>query len=169
MLSLFGNFFGNSNSKIIKKYLPIVKDINSYAEEFASLDDEVLKHKTIEFKQRLQAKETLDELLPEAFALVREAATRVLGQRHYNVQLMGGITLHNAMIAEMFTGEGKTLVATLPAYLNALTGKGVHLITVNDYLASRDSEWMGAIFKFLGLSVGCITSNSTEEERKPPI
>lgn len=166
MLSLFGNFFGNSNSKIIKKYLPLVKEINSYADKFASLTDDALKTKTTEFKQRLANKETLDELLPEAFAVIREAATRVLGQRHYDVQLMGGITLHNAMIAEMFTGEGKTLVATLPAYLNALTGKGVHLITVNDYLARRDSEWMGTIYKFLGLSVGCITGSSSEEERK---
>ena len=124
--------------------------------EYKALSDEALQHKTVEFKEMLAEGKTLDDILPEAFATVREASKRVLGMRHFDVQLIGGIILHQGRIAEMKTGEGKTLVATLPVYLNALTGKGVHVITVNDYLAKRDSEWMGKIFEFLGLSVGVI-------------
>jgi len=131
-----------------------------------ALSDEQLKAKTPEFKRRLSQGETLDDLLPEAFAVVREASRRVLGMRHFRVQLIGGVVLHQGRIAEMKTGEGKTLVATLPVYLNALEGKGVHVVTVNDYLATRDSEWMGKLYNFLGLSVGLIVHGLTNEERK---
>ena len=166
MFNILSSFFGNANDKILKRYLPIVEKINSLENSFIALSDEELKSKTEEFKNRLQNKESLNSILPEAFATVREAAKRVLGQRHFDVQLMGGITLHNHMIAEMLTGEGKTLVSTLPAYLNALEGKGVHIITVNDYLAKRDSEQMGRIFNFLGLSVGLVIAEIPEEDRK---
>ncbi len=166
MFNIFSSFFKNANDKILKKYIPIVEKINSLENYFISLDDNSLKQKTEEFKLRLKKGETLNSILPEAFATVREAAKRVIGQRHFDVQLMGGITLHNHMIAEMLTGEGKTLVSTLPAYLNALEGKGVHIITVNDYLAKRDSENMGRIFNFLGLSVGVVIADISEENRK---
>lgn len=166
MLNIFSSFFGKENDKIKKKYIPIVAKINSLESSIEVLDDNALKQKTEEFKQRLQKGETLNSILPEAFAVVREAAKRVLGQRHFDVQLMGGITLHNSMIAEMLTGEGKTLVSTLPAYLNALEGKGVHVITVNDYLAKRDSQNMGRVFNFLGVSVGVVTADVPEEDRK---
>ena len=145
----------DTNQRELKRIAPLVARINELEPGFAKLSDQELKAKTPEFKGRLNNGETLEELLPEAFATVREAAKRTLNQRHYDVQLMGGIILHEGKIAEMKTGEGKTLVSTLPAYLNALTGKGVHVVTVNDYLAKRDSEWMGQI-RFLGLSVGVI-------------
>src|SRR5699024_3163353 len=135
-------------------------------EQMQGLKDEELKSKTLEFKNRYENGEKLDDILPEAFAVVREASHRVLGMKHFPVQIYGGIILHHGRIAEMKTGEGKTLVATLPAYLNALTGKGVHIITVNDYLAKRDKEWMGKVHEFLGLSVGCIIHGMKNTERK---
>jgi preprotein translocase subunit SecA len=164
---------GDPNARKIKKFQPIVTETNLLEEDIKKLSDEDLKRKTAEFKERLdkartyeQREEILDEILPEAFAIVREAGVRVLGMRHFDVQLLGGMVLHKGQIAEMKTGEGKTLVATLPAYLNGLTGKGVHVVTVNDYLARRDAEWMGQVHRFLGLSVGLIQSGMTPEERK---
>ncbi|WP_445629684.1 preprotein translocase subunit SecA [Nostoc sp. DSM 114167] len=157
---------GDPNARKLKKYQPSVTEINLLEEEIKILSDDELKGKTVEFKQRLAKGETLDDILPEAYAVVREAARRVLGLRHFDVQLLGGIILHVGQIAEMKTGEGKTLVATLPSYLNALTGKGVHVITVNDYLARRDAEWMGQVHRFLGLSVGLIQSSMTPSERQ---
>ncbi|RME82756.1 MAG: preprotein translocase subunit SecA, partial [Zetaproteobacteria bacterium] len=148
---LLRRIFGTRNDRILKSIRPIVARINELEEGMRKLSDAELAAKTAEFKQRLENGETLDDLLPEAFAVVREAARRTLGMRHFDVQLIGGVVLHQGKIAEMKTGEGKTLVATLPAYLNALTGKGVHIVTVNDYLARRDAEWMGAIYRFLGL------------------
>ncbi|MFA5451491.1 MAG: preprotein translocase subunit SecA, partial [Dehalococcoidales bacterium] len=165
MFKLFG--FGDSNEKIIKKLQPIVDRINQLEESFNSLDDNALKEKTSEFKKRLNDGETLDSLLPEAFAAVREASKRTLGLRHYDVQLIGGIVLHQGKIAEMKTGEGKTLVATLPLYLNALAGKGAHLVTVNDYLARRDAYWMGPVYHLLGLKVGSIYPMQTPDEMQP--
>lgn len=156
MLEKFKKIFGDQNSKEVKKLEPIVEKINSFEDIISKLSDEELKAKTIEFKERLKNKETLDNILPEAFAVVRETARRTLDQRHYDTQLMGGILLHKGGIAEMRTGEGKTLVATLPVYLNALTGRGVHVVTVNDYLSRRDAVWMGQIYAFLGISVGVI-------------
>lgn len=158
--------FGSANDRFVKRQYKIVQHINSLEPEIQKLSDEELKAKTEEFKQRLKDGETLDDLLPEAFAVVREAAKRTLGQRHYDVQLIGGIVLHKGMIAEMKTGEGKTLVATLAAYLNALTGKGVHIVTVNDYLAKRDAEWMGQVYRFLGLTVDYIIHEKNDEERR---
>ena len=152
--------------KILRDLGKLVDQVNSFEANISSLSDQDLRAKTDEFKKRLEADETLDDLLPEAFAVVREAAKRTLGQRHYDVQLMGGAALHLGNIAEMRTGEGKTLVATLPCYLNALAGKGVHVVTVNDYLAERDSEWMGRIHRFLGLSVGVIINSMTPAERR---
>ena len=157
---------GDPNARKLKKYQPDITEINLLEEDIKPLSDEQLKAKTVEFKQRLSKGETLDDILPEAFAVVRESGRRVLGLRHFDVQLQGGIILHNGQIAEMKTGEGKTLVATLPGYLNALTGQGVHVITVNDYLARRDAEWMGQVHRFLGLSVGLIQSTMTPSERK---
>lgn len=157
---------GDPNARKLKKYQPSVTEINLLEEEIKSLSDEELKGKTVEFKQRFAKGETLDDLLPEAYAVVREAGRRVLGLRHFDVQLLGGIILHVGQIAEMKTGEGKTLVATLPSYLNGLTGKGVHVVTVNDYLARRDAEWMGQVHRFLGLSVGLIQSTMTPSERQ---
>ena len=148
--------FKSYSEREVKKVMPIVNKSNSLEDEMKKLKDHELVAKTGEFKNRLANGETLDDLLPEAFAGVREASRRVLGMRHFDVQLIGGIILHQGRIAEMKTGEGKTLVATLPVYLNALEGKGVHVITVNDYLAKRDSEWMGKLYKFLGLSVGLV-------------
>ena len=165
MFKLFG--FGDSNEKIIKKLQPIVDRINQLEESFNSLDDNALKEKTSEFKKRLNDGETLDSLLPEAFAAVREASKRTLRLRHYDVQLIGGIVLHQGKIAEMKTGEGKTLVATLPLYLNALAGKGAHLVTVNDYLARRDAYWMGPVYHLLGLKVGSIYPMQTPDEMQP--
>ena len=158
--------FGTQNERELKSIYPIVDQINQFEPRIKPLSDTQLQAKTAEFKERLKQGETLDDLLPEAFAVVREAAWRVIGQRHYDVQLIGGITLHRGRIAEMRTGEGKTLVATLPCYLNALTGKGVHVITVNDYLARRDSIWMGKIYGFLGLSTGIIVHGLSDPERK---
>ena len=178
MIDFLIKLLGDPNSNKIKKMMPVVEHINKLEPEFVKLTDEELKNKTIEFKEILSKRQTstdikkdrelekqaLDAILPEAFATVREAGKRVLNMRHFDVQLLGGIFLHEGQIAEMRTGEGKTLVATLPAYLNALTGKGVHIVTVNDYLAQRDSEWMGKIFKFLGLSVGVILSGMNDYE-----
>ena len=155
-MGLLKKLFGTSSEKELKAIKPIVDKIEALDKEYATLTDEQLKAKTPEFKQRLQNGETLDDILPEAFATCREAAWRVLGMKPYRVQLIGGIILHQGRIAEMKTGEGKTLVATLPAYLNALTGEGVHIVTVNDYLAKRDSEWMGKVYRFLGLTVGLV-------------
>jgi preprotein translocase subunit SecA len=157
---------GDPNARKLKKYQPYITEINLLEEEVKALSDEELKSKTAEFKQRLAKGETTDDILPEAFAVVREAGRRVLGLRHFDVQLLGGAILHTGQIAEMKTGEGKTLVATLPSYLNALSGKGVHVITVNDYLARRDAEWMGQVHRFLGLSVGLIQANMTPAERQ---
>lgn len=157
---------GDPNARKLKKYQPYITEINLLEEEIQALSDEELKGKTAEFQQRLAKGETLDDILPEAFAVVREAGRRVLGLRHFDVQLLGGIILHTGQIAEMKTGEGKTLVATLPSYLNALTGKGVHVVTVNDYLARRDAEWMGQVHRFLGLSVGLIQSSMIPSERQ---
>ncbi len=164
--SIARKVFGSANDRFVKKQYKLVQKINSYEPEISKLSDEELKNKTLEFKKRLKEGETLDDLLPEAFAVVREAAKRTLGQRHYDVQLIGGIVLHKGMIAEMKTGEGKTLVATLAAYLNALEGKGVHIVTVNDYLAKRDAEWMGQVYRFLGLSVDYIIHEKNDMERK---
>lgn len=165
-MGIFSKIFGTKDQKEIKKIEPIVDKIMALDEEYSALTDEQLKNKTDEFKNRLKNGETLDDILPEAFATVREASYRVLGLKQYRVQLIGGIILHQGRIAEMRTGEGKTLVATLPAYLNALEGKGVHVVTVNDYLASRDRDWMGKVYNFLGLSVGCIVYGLTNSERR---
>lgn len=158
--------FGDPNARKLKRYQPDVAEINLLEEDVQPLSDEELAGKTVEFKQRIEQGESLDSLLPEAFAVVRETGRRVLGMRHFDVQLIGGMVLHNGQIAEMKTGEGKTLVSTLPAYLNALEGKGVHIVTVNDYLARRDAEWMGQIHKFLGLSVGLIQQGMEPNERR---
>ena len=165
-MGLIQKIFGTYSQRELKSIYPIADKIEALEEEYRALTDEQLQAKTPEFKQRLQQGETLDDILPEAFAAVREAADRVLGLRPYRVQLIGGIVLHQGRIAEMKTGEGKTLVATLPAYLNALTGNGVHIVTVNDYLAKRDSEWMGKVHRFLGLSVGLIVHDLTKEQRQ---
>ncbi len=165
-MGLFEAIFGNYSEKEIKRIIPVQNKVLSYEEEYKALTDEQLKAKTKEFKDRLECGETLDDILPEAFAVCREAGDRVLGMRHFPVQIIGGIVLHQGRISEMKTGEGKTLVATLPAYLNALSGKGVHIVTVNDYLAKRDSEWMGKIYRFLGLSVGLIVHGMTNEQRR---
>ena len=169
LIFLFGfvqRLLGNNSAREIKKMRTIIDHINSIESDYIKLSDTNLVAKTDEFKRRLAKGETLDDILPEAFAVVREASKRVLGMRHFDVQIIGGITLHRGNIAEMRTGEGKTLVGTLPVYLNALTGKGVHVVTVNDYLATRDSEWMGKLYKFLGLSVGLIVANLDYNQRK---
>ncbi len=158
MLNIVKKVFGTENDRKLKKLRPLVAKINDLEPQFIALSDTQLRAKTDDYRARVQAGETLEDLLPEAFATVREAAKRTLGQRHYDVQLIGGITLHRGEIAEMRTGEGKTLVSTLAAYLNALTGEGVHIVTVNDYLAKRDAEWMGQIYTFLGLTTGCINN-----------
>ena len=164
--NLTSKFFGSSNDRQIKRYNPLVNKINELEDIFIKLSDQELKLKTIDFKEKLSNGEILDNILPEAFATVREAAKRTLSQRHFDVQLIGGLVLHEGKIAEMKTGEGKTLVSTLACYLNALEGKGVHVVTVNDYLAKRDSEWMGQIYNFLGMSVGCILSDKNDDERR---
>ena len=166
MKNFFSKLFGTVNDRKLKEFQPIVDKINLLEEKFKKLTDEELKNQTEVFKSKLSNGASEDDLLEEAFATVREAASRTLGQRHYDVQLLGGLILHGGNIAEMKTGEGKTLVSTLAVYLNALSGKGVHVVTVNDYLANRDSEWMGKIYKFLGLSVGCVTPSVNEDERK---
>ena len=158
--------FGDLNTKEVKKVEKIADQVMALEDQMAALTDEELKAKTPEFKERLASGETLDDLLPEAFAVCREAAWRSVGMKHFKVQVIGGIVLHQGRIAEMKTGEGKTLVATLPTYLNALEGKGVHVITVNDYLAKRDAEWMGKIYTFLGLSVGCVIHGISDKTRK---
>lgn len=165
-MSLLEKIFGNYSEKEIKKIKPIVAKINDLEPTFEPLTDDELKGKTEEFKERYKNGETLDDLLPEAYALVREASKRVMGMRHFDTQMIGGIVLHQGRISEMKTGEGKTLVGTLPAYLNALSGEGVHVVTVNDYLANRDSEWMGQIFAFLGLTVGVVLNGMDNEERR---
>ncbi len=169
MLGLSGiaqRFFGSSNERKVRVYARRVAEINALEDQFKTKSDSDLKAMTQVFKDRLEKGEELDDILPEAFAVVREAAKRTLGQRHFDVQLIGGMVLHGGNIAEMKTGEGKTLVATLPVYLNALSGKGVHVVTVNDYLARRDADWMGQIYRFLGLTVGCIVHGLTDEQRK---
>src|ERR1700758_2180425 len=158
--------FGSSNERRIKSYLPRVAEINALEKQLEALSDEALRARTDEFKKQVAAGTDLDDILVPAFATVREAAKRTLGQRHFDVQLIGGMVLHQGRIAEMKTGEGKTLVATLPVYLNALAGRGVHVVTVNDYLAKRDAEWMGQIYKFLGLTVGVIVHGLDDEQRK---
>src|SRR5512141_3183001 len=164
--NILTRIFGSRNERLLKQYAQAVRDINALEPAMAALTDAALAAKTVDFKARVANGEELDALLPEAFAVVREAGKRALQMRHFDVQLIGGIALHNGKIAEMRTGEGKTLVATLAAYLNALEGKGVHVVTVNDYLAKRDSEWMGRIFRFLGLTVGVIQHHLVDEERQ---
>ena len=165
-MGLITKIFGTYSERELKRILPIVSKIEALEDEYRALSDADLQAKTAEFKSRLAQGETLDDILPEAFATCREACDRVLGMRPYRVQLIGGIVLHQGRIAEMKTGEGKTLVATLPAYLNALTGEGVHIVTVNDYLAKRDSEWMGKVHRFLGLKVGLIIHGLSRAERQ---
>src|SRR5207253_8284341 len=159
-------FFGSSNDRRVRKYQPRVDAINALEPEIVKLTDEELRARTEMFKKELAEGKTLDDILVPAFATVREAAKRAIGQRHFDVQMIGGMILHQGEISEMKTGEGKTLVATLPVYLNALSGRGVHVVTVNDYLAKRDSEWMGKLYTFLGLSVGVIVHELDDEERK---
>jgi preprotein translocase subunit SecA len=166
ILQLISKVFGTANNRKIQKLKPIVKKINSLEPQMAALSDQQLSEKTTEFKARLGKGETLDQILPEAFAVVRETSKRILGQRHYDVQLMGGIVLHQGKISEMKTGEGKTLTATLPLYLNALSGKGAHLVTVNEYLAGRDAEWMAPLYNHLGLSVATLKNSMDDNERK---
>ncbi len=165
-MSIVTKLFGTHSERELKQIAPIADKVMAMDAEMAALSDEALRAKTQEFKERYKAGETLDDLMPEAYAVVREAAARTLGIKHYRVQVIGGIILHQGRITEMRTGEGKTLVATLPAYLNALTGEGVHVVTVNDYLAKRDAEWMGEVHRFLGLSVGCILNSMTNDERR---
>jgi preprotein translocase subunit SecA len=164
--ALARRLFGSANDRFIKGLQPLVDEVNELEPALVALDDDGLRARTAAFRERLERGDTLDDILPEAFATVREAAKRTLGQRHFDVQLMGGVVLHRGMIAEMKTGEGKTLVATLPVYLNALAGKGVHVVTVNDYLARRDSEWMGQIYRYLGLTVGCIVHGLDDDQRR---
>ena len=158
--------FGTHSEREVKRVLPIVDRIEALRPDMMKLSDSELRNKTPEFRKRLENGETLDDILPEAFAAVREAAKRSIGLEHYRVQLIGGIILHQGRIAEMKTGEGKTLVATLAAYLNALPGNGVHIVTVNDYLAKRDSEWMGKVYEFMGLTVGVVLNSNTNDERR---
>src|SRR5215217_6434236 len=170
--TILTKIIGTKNERELKAIRPIIARINDLEPSIVQLTDAQLQAKTAEFRGRLKREdgsggtESLDDLLPEAFAVVREAGRRVLNMRHFDVQLIGGLTLHRGTIAEMKTGEGKTLVATLAAYLNALPGKGVHVVTVNDYLAKRDSEWMGQIYRFLGLSIGVIVPNLSDHERR---
>jgi len=163
---LLKKIFGSRNDRLVRQYSNTVRKINALEQETAALSDAALRAKTDQFRERVANGETLEGLLPEAFAVVREAGKRVHGMRHFDVQLIGGMVLHNGRIAEMRTGEGKTLVATLPAYLNALAGKGVHVITVNDYLASRDAEWMGRIYGFLGMSTGVNLSRMPHDQKQ---
>ncbi|MGH9195469.1 MAG: preprotein translocase subunit SecA, partial [Acidimicrobiia bacterium] len=166
-MSIFKKILTAGEGKKMRALQAVVPVVNSWEEDIEPLSDDDLRAKTGEFKQRVDRGEELDDLLPEAFAVTRAGALRGIGQRHFDVQLMGGAALHNGWIAEMKTGEGKTLTSTLALYLNALTGGGVHLVTVNDYLAKRDSEWMGQIFRFLGLKVGLIQAQMSPAERKP--
>ena len=162
----FNKIFRSGNQQELDKIKPLIMQINNLETEIALLKDSEIKEKTFLLKKNLKEGRSLDSIIPESFALVRESARRVLNERHYDVQLAGGIILHQGKIAEMKTGEGKTLVSTLPAYLNALTGKGIHIVTVNDYLAERDSKWMGGVFNFLGLTTGCIVGNLDDIKRK---
>ena len=163
---LLKKLFGSKNEREVKRMLKTVQAVNAFEEQMLALSDEQLRAKTAEFQARLAKGETLDQLLPEAFAVAREAGKRVMGMRHFDVQLVGGMTLHEGRIAEMRTGEGKTLVATLAVYLNALEGKGVHVVTVNDYLARRDANWMRPLYEFLGLTVGIVTPFQPPEEKR---
>ncbi|HAT36665.1 MAG TPA: preprotein translocase subunit SecA, partial [Rhodospirillaceae bacterium] len=163
---LLKTVFGSVNERILSRMQPQVDAINALEPELEALDEEALRARTVWLRERLAAGETLDDILVDAFATVREASKRTLGQRHYDVQLLGGMVLHQGKIAEMKTGEGKTLVSTLPVYLNALEGKGAHVVTVNDYLAKRDSEWMGQIYEYLGMTVGCIVHGLDDTERQ---
>ena len=165
-MGLLTKIFGTASQREIKKIQPLLNKILALEEEYKALSEEELRGKTAQFKARLEEGETLDDLLPEAFAAVREAADRVLGMRPYPVQLLGGIILHQGRIAEMKTGEGKTLVAIMPCYLNALSGLGVHVVTVNDYLATRDSEWMGKVHRYMGLTVGLIVPGMESDQRR---
>ena len=165
-MNLIQKIFGTHSEREVKMIMPLVEKIEGLRSTMQALSDEELRDKTREYKDRLAEGATLDDILPEAFATVREAARRVLNMEHYRVQLIGGIILHQGRIAEMKTGEGKTLVSTLPAYLNALAGKGVHIVTVNDYLAHRDAEWMGKVHEFLGLTVGCVLNEMDNDERR---
>src|SRR5256885_10320120 len=165
--TLLAKVVGTQNERELKRLRPLVAEINPLEPQIAAFSEEQLRAKTLEFRERVASGETLDDLIVEAFAVVREAGRRVLNMRHFDVQLIGGAVLHKGKIAEMKTGEGKTLVSTMPAYLNALGGKGVHLVTVNDYLAKRDSEWMGPIYGTLGVSVGLIQGQMSPEERRP--
>ena len=158
--------FGTQNERELKKLRPLVTTINALEPSIQPLTDDQLRAKTAEYRLRVEQGASLEDMLPEAFAVVREAGHRTLNMRHFDVQLIGGMVLHKGTIAEMKTGEGKTLVATLPAYLNALSGKGVHVVTVNDYLARRDSEWMGRIYRFLGMTVGVIQHDLNDQERQ---
>src|SRR4030066_1303987 len=164
--TLLGKVFGTKNEREMKRVWPMVEQVNSMETQMTGLSDEQLREKTEEFRKKLEAGTSLDNILPEAFAVVREVSRRRLRMRHFDVPILGGIILHEGKIAEMKTGEGKTLVATLPVYLNALEGKGVHVVTVNDYLASRDAEWMGKLYRFLGLPVGVIVHGLTDEQRQ---
>src|SRR5688572_427837 len=164
--NLLTQIFGSRNDRLLKQYRKVVERINALEPQFEKLSDGDLRAKTEEFKKRIADGQTLDDILPEAFAVVREGSKRAMKMRHFDVQLQGGMALHNGKIAEMRTGEGKTLVATLPVYLNALLGKGVHVVTVNDYLARRDAEWMGQIYNFLGLAVGVNVPGMSREEKQ---
>jgi preprotein translocase subunit SecA len=166
MINILTRIFGSRNERLLKQYGQQVRAINALEPTIAALSDEALREKTQELKKRVADGATLDDVLPEAFAVVREAGKRTLNMRHFDVQLIGGIALHNGKIAEMRTGEGKTLVATLPAYLNALSAKGVHVVTVNDYLAQRDADWMGRIYRFLGLTVGVNLSQMSHQDKQ---
>ena len=166
MINIARKLFGSKNERELKKLRPLIERINALESSLQDLNDSELRGKTGAFRERLSRGESLDAILPEAFAVAREASRRVLGMRHFDVQLIGGAVLHQGKIAEMRTGEGKTLVATLPVYLNALEGRGIHVITVNDYLARRDSEWMGTIYRMLGLDVGVIVHGLSDAERK---
>ena len=165
-INFLTKIFGSRNDRLLKTYRKAAERINAMEGQIATLSDEQLRAKTDEFKQRVTQGETLDALLPEAFAVVREGSKRVMKMRHFDVQLLGGMSLHEGKISEMRTGEGKTLTATLPVYLNALTGKGVHVVTVNDYLASRDAAWMGKLYNFLGLTVGVNSPQMSREEKQ---
>ena len=165
-MSILKALFGDYSAKEVKRVRPLCDRVLALEDTYAAMDEEELRGQTAVLKERLAAGESLDDILPEAFAVCREASWRVLGMKHFPVQVIGGIILHQGRIAEMRTGEGKTLVATLPAYLNALEGKGVHIVTVNDYLARRDSEWMGKVYRYLGLRVGLIVHDLSKEERR---
>ena len=158
--------FGSRNDRLLKQYRKVVARINSMEPEYEKLSDDALRAKTQEFKDRVAKGESLDSILPEAFAVVREGSKRIMKMRHFDVQMLGGMALHHGKISEMRTGEGKTLTATLPVYLNALSGKGVHVVTVNDYLANRDAQWMGRLYNFLGLTVGINLPNMPREEKQ---